>query len=609
MSMASLRQSLSQLRPAQLFAPYAGPVGRVWSFIRNYYDLFMEGTRKNRWKMVVVILFDAVGAVARGAVIGVVAYFVKIAETGQGLRIAGTGVVLDDSSAVVAALSGCVFGLSALSAYVAYESAVQSRALARDFYVHLSDAVLGMFAAWRPQSTVGSELTRARVVTQITRNALHASLSVENVLKVLQPVLYMVMATCMLFGLDPLLALVVLPILLPLGPLVYRMADQTRASARDFYTDQANKMGQTVSALVTEIDAYGAQPSRAQAYFGLYRRLPALVDYLDGFDKNQLANDRMTLVLACVRALSLTGAIALFGTLAVAGERGWAEAVAFVGALLYLLNSAQSLLSHVSTLSRFYPQVVDFSDIVGRMSCAEGPPRADVAQFPIELEIAADSSATLTLDRGSCIAYWSPFELSRITFMDFMAPLVAGAGRGGELLCRATFVSAHHRFVAGRVIDNLAGESDPRAVMSRLDGMWPGFGASEAARRLHELLEHDVQGEAWLEVDDATRSLASLLQVVLTTEPVVLLDAPLLRRVSDAERITVLELLRDRLVIVSLDTGGIPGEFAAYVVTVAGAELNGQGDKAWFNKRRPGLRKRGASGGAFATLDEMTIGG
>lgn len=607
MSTMGMRFPFGRWLPAALRTRYATPIGRIWSFCRNYYVLFNDASRQGRLKMVGVVGLDGIGALCRGGVIGVVAYFVSIAETGSALEIPRWDVSLESPTSQVAVLALCVFALSALGAYSVYKSALVSRGLARAFYSKLSDAVLCSFLAWRPEAPSGEELTRQRLIMQITRNALHASLSVETVLKILQPVLYMLTASLMLFLLDPVLSIVVLPIIGLLGPLVYKLADQTRASAHSFYHSQASKMGQTVNGLITEIDASGALDAVRRDYTGTYERVPALVDYLDGFDGNQLANDRMGLVLAGVRAVALTGAIVLFGTLAIGGQRSWAEAVAFVGALLYLLNSAQTFLAYISTLSRFYPQVVDFADVASRTSGAIVGVGGNAVSPTVEIRVEPGPIIELSLARGTCLGFWSPHDVSRITLMNFLEPLVAGSPAGGEMLRGATFLSAHHRFVTGRVIDNLSAGVDLDAAVRRLEAVWEQFGGSVTAASLRKNLETDVADDAWSTAGEAVRALASLLQLLWTSETVVIIDAPLLRRLADTDRQAVLRLLADRIVIVALDGGGLPCECVAYAVSEEGRTLTGCGDLSWFTAVRSRLRKRSSRSGGVA-LDEVTLG-
>jgi hypothetical protein len=554
---------------------------RILSFLSGYLQIAKEGILPYPYRFVAVVAMDGTSAVVRGGVIAFLAFFVGVMESSKGRTLPILNITLENNFDSVLIASLVMLLMLLFSAWATFFSAIETRAIGRRFHTELVARVLDNYHLSRAAGRSGEVYNAQAVIEHVTRNALQSGIALEVMIRLIQPLCYAVVALGMLIYFDVLLTMIILPVMTLVVPLVYRISARIQSDAREFYSNEAREMGITIANMVTAMDAASYAGAPDYPFRSTVERSQPLRRYLDGFDNNQLGNDRMNFVMAMFTGCLIAGVMCAFGYYATAGDRSWGAAVAYIGSLVYFANSARSLLVNVTNLNRFYPQVRDlrtfFDDLafVDRTGAVSAP---NVLRF--SNTAGGNHSGDLVVAAGDVLYLYEPLDLSRTNFTAITDPLRNAIGNG-ESLEVAEFAKPAMKPPSVTLREAIATKSSGTGGLD-IDAIVKTFGLSDEIEGLSDGIDTILDVDQWAQASPVLKALYRVLPLQVSDGSVVFLDPGIFLPVEETLRKQLLTLLGNKIVVLAgRNDPAQLAELASKVVVIDNDAIVGIGDVAW----------------------------
>lgn len=571
-----------------------GPhIARVRSFVRNYHAVLRDVLAAQRRRLLRIAIIDFLGAGARGVMIGYIGFFVNVMQSPRPVVVPLVNIEIIHGAWTLAWLVAGVLVLNSFAAWAAYYSALQTRSVGRNAHTYFINEVLRRVQRLRWTSTTFvTRHNRGAIVRQILRNGTQLGIASEFIVRSLQPTAYFAVTLFIVFKLEAALTLILAPLGMLVLPLMYVVTSTITRDSRDFFQGRASEYGQGIAAVVAGLDRSTLPHRHPVLDRERFVVLEFVRGYLDGFDRNQLANDRMALAISTLRSGLIAVAIAVFGTFAMQESRSWGAMLAFVLALYYLVNSVQTLASYLASLTRFYPQLVAFRLFcLDADQCADRLIRGDPAR-DVMLRVSRDplpeSRCEARIRPGDRAYFYATQTAGRLALAQFAAALSAYCADGD-----ADYIGAGYGIPAGTLREAIGDISADTEESERLASMLGRFGIGAEVAAWPEGLDTELTAERWRTLSPAVRAAIRIIPATLSTCATLLVSASVIVSLTPAQRETLWSALVGKRVFMVLEPGDQPEPTIADLVIVAdGNSVIGIGDANWFTAVRDQVAQR-----------------
>jgi ABC-type multidrug transport system fused ATPase/permease subunit len=576
---------------------------RTRNFVLHYWQLFKFarshiGTR--RLLQVVAIGFTA--ASAQGGILFLAATFASAMESGGAkLQEYGLGFLADSTLSALIAFSIPILLLLLYSSLAGYWAAKYARRCGRITQTQLARLLL-RHMPWLDRTNLSDVIPDSgRLKRVLSRDIRQAGRSIDTMLKLIKPTIFIVVALAAMLHLEPLLSAALIAIASITVPLFYLLSRRIQENAIGYYGHQKIEAARALSNLTERLQGANiGQGSRFEEDW--LEKDPAYVTFLDAYDRHKLAPEYMALRASLLRSIFVVCGLIAFGWLAIEGQRSWSILVIYVGALLYFATSLQTFLTILTKLIKYYPQTKSAAAMIERLrsASASAPVCPDLpAKINLTVRSRIDGSEPRrAMESGEVAVLLTKTPLRRLSFQGFLQPLRRASDAPSGVWDTATFVASIQPLPNDTLARAVLGRQDSEPKRAWLETFLAQALESSYGKLLPEKLETELTETLWESLPGRGKAALQLASVCAEARGVLFLDADFATKlpaqfIQDLPRTQEVEYV----FIVSGDVD-LPLEVAHYIVANERL-IVGLGDRSWIEAQRDAIeplvtRKRGA---------------
>lgn len=400
---------------------------RIVRFVGRYRWMVVDSMRGRRRLVLTVVALSMAAAATQGLSVGILGFFAELVSNPDSLPEDVAAFVPREGLAVVFLVAGSLFAALLGNSIFAWGAKRLSRSVGRSYQERVARSVLESFAGCPPGPLVDE---RRELIMTVMRSGRILGKAVEAVLGAVPSIFQTLVAAGIVLATEPVLTLIVAPLLLLLAPFIYRLGGQIRERSREFYDTSFYAMSARVREWVGAVDDFYLPAERpAEGVLAAFDRDAVVARFLDLSDEMQLSGPRTIFVASAFRSFMIVIVVALAGYNVVQGSYSWGSLTVYVAALGFLLNNLQALSQTATKLNKSFPQLDQYMLLLER--AAEGAMGS--APLPKRLELQLVASATrpggsISLEPGSVIYYAPPVRMGRLAAATALAPLADASG-------------------------------------------------------------------------------------------------------------------------------------------------------------------------------------
>jgi len=573
--------------------------------LKTAWHLVMRCFRGRFWKTSLVIALDTISGAARVGAVLLLSVMAGAMQNDGRVNVGPIELSLPTSlfyqGLLAAVLISAMLLVTSLSGYLAVWNA---RGLGRWLNEQaITDISAGLR---RPLSdTLHVPLQDPDVFNRLlTQNAIHYGMMGEALIRFANPLALFVLAWFVILSQSIQLGIGVIVVVLAASPLFFKLFSQTRSVAQDFYAESATAMGGGVNRAVLELNAQagvhtprGGPSDIATAKY--------MSNFLDGLDRNILANERMGLLVGMIGAVVIAGVIVLNSYLLDRELISIPGMIALVGAFIYLFASGRTVSSVMTNLVRFYPQVLSILSFTE----PKGSDADAVSKQGIQPElklIPSEGQDALNLMPGDRVCVVTRHPLSRYTFKPIISPLAKSMGlEPVELSAHAIMASARYRFHADIALEDMLTDHGRLSLTDAL-AVADALGVKDELLSSNgEGLERIMSEALWSEFSGAARTGMRLIPLLADPTPRYLfIELDAIKNLNPAAFEPVFRNLKAGYVFIVSRTDECPPTLADQFAVINGGKITRVGDASICD----GLEFVSDDGESLAQVDVSSTG-
>ncbi|MEZ5873891.1 MAG: hypothetical protein R3D30_03395 [Hyphomicrobiales bacterium] len=444
----------------------------------------------------------------------------------------------------------------------------------------------------------------------VIRDLKQAGICTSKMLRLIQPIIYLVLALSTILYLEPVLSTALIAFSLVMLPIFYLLSRRIQKNASNFFGRQKAEGSHAVSILTARLQGANAgQGSRVRNDW--LDSHPAYEAFLDAYDNHKLAADYMALRASLLRSIFVVSGLAAFGWLAIEGQRSWSVLVIYVGALIFFAAGLQRFLTLLTGLIKFYPQTRRAVAVIDRLNAAEASAPL-VAEPPPNVSLSATrrlegSERRRVVAQGETAALLTKMPLTRLSFQEFLRPLRRGSNAPSAMWDTATFLAAVQSLPHDRVDRAVLGADGLHSNGAWLEGFLEEALGPSYRKLLPEGLETELSEERWESLPLCAKEALTLASVCAEARGVLFLSAAcvtqlphdLLRKLPQTQDIRYLFLVSGQIILPPV---------ADHYVVADETSIVGLGDDSWLQAQEdaiaPIIRRKQKDDSSFDDLDD-----
>ena len=564
---------------------------RTLNFVRHYWELFrFVGPHIGMRRLLQVAAFSMTAVAAQGGILFLAATFANAMDSGGvKLQKLGLGFLAGNTLAALIVFSVPTLLLLLYSSFAGYLAAKYMQECNR-----ITQTQLGRLLLTQMHSLDRANLSYIIPDTSSLKRVLggpaliQAGKSVETILQLIRPTVYLVIGLATIVYLDPLLSVALMMIASIMVPLFYLLSRRIQENAYNFYSRHKLGKGHAVSTLAVRLQSANAgQASRFQEDW--LDKHPAYEDFLNAYDRLRLAPSYMALRASLLRSVFVVCGFISFGWLAIEGQQPWSILVVYIGALLFFATGLQTLLTSLAMLIRYYPQTRTASIIVERLKTARES--ATVApDIPAKINLAArsrigGSERRRAIARGEFAILLTKTPLLRHSFQTFLQPMRRASDAPASLWDTATFLASAQPLPQDTVARAVLGENSCESKRAWLEAFLVQALDSSYQELLPQGLDTELSEKRWDSYPQRVRAALQLASVCAEARGVLFLHAGLAATLP-ADLIRDLPRTQEvHYVFIVSSNLNLPLSAEHYVVADE-RNVIGLGDVSWFEMQR-----------------------
>lgn len=555
-----------------------------------------------------ILLADGLWVATRMGALGAVSAIAYILNGDGSLTIGSFKYIAPDDPwqlglLAAVSLSSVVF----VAALAKYLGAWLSRRLAHRMNERFIDRVVAAFATSPSRSVAVDPIHPDELPRMLTQNGFHYGMFCETLLRMFSPMALFVLAFAVVASLSFWVAGAIVGFVLLASPLYIRAFTRTVKVASSFYSDQAARMGGSVAGLI----------SLLTSQFGIMRPTKDALDlnhnpdmerFLDAFDDNILANERIDLLMGVLGAVFVGILAALSLPMIETGQFSAAGVIALLGSFIFLVSSGRTLMGMGVNLLRFYPQIRYALDLTNTV---QQEPEYDGGPLPDSITVTASQEGSpvpyLILKPGAeeRLALLYPQMLSKFT----LAPVLTALSSGDPQL-RATlakhvrFLSHRYRYAPGRTVSSHLGlgEGDDDRILELAEFL----GARSDYEALPDGFDTPMSEAMYQSLGGEARTSLGLLPLMREQGPrLVLIDAVAIQNLNPLTFAGIFEKMPEAIIVIVLADNNCPDNMAHVFARLKDGTVTSIGGREWMTGQT--LNTTASGGDLSTTIGMATI--
>lgn len=544
-------------------------------FASIYWWVFNIHLRPN-WKWVtLIIILSCISAGAQGGVIGFIAFSLDVMENPNTY---GFDWFLEGNRVIGLIILGTVVGaIAAFGAFANYGATRTARAMGRSFHELCATRTLHNLALLH---TIPDSLSydEPQLIRLVSRNGMLLGRTVQACLNVIEPVLRFAVALGILIYIDVRISLVLIPLVLLMIPGLLRIGTRVKSTSESYFDVSAPEMGRHARNVIVSVnnqDMFQGD-DRTSRFDSSFIDDVRVQKYLDEYDTVNLANARMRLFMNGASSTVLGFALIGSGYLAMTGFVSWPVVMVLLIALWTMQRALVQCGSLFAIMNLFYPFVAQTKAIISMDDATDSKP----VVLPIRLMTDSDNDE-VTIDTGDRIGMISDMPLDRLHLYDLLSPIAEHCNQSvDQLIHNLAFVTDRYRPLDSCVHDALDSIDDHfldrLSVRSLIDTLDSG-------------MDTVLTSELWNEMPIQLKTAICLAPTLCSQQPIVVIDARMLRRLPQAIRESYFSIYSNRILILHSNNTEPMDSLVDMYIAVADKSFIGFGDRTWVESLMPTL--------------------
>jgi len=549
-----------------------------------------------------VASFSLIGVATRFGAIGVVLAYVHALSKGQPadlwiVKIRATSEPADLAlwSAVLLALVSCTAAFTYLGEWLGFCTA---GAYMRRAAGSVLDAFESGGGPQVPRLPVHRESDHIRRLLARDMNMLLRSVLI--VLRSMVPIATFAFSAAVLFAIHAALSAVVI-IFLALYAIPFFMLNKRVVQASRRREEHASGVGTGLRRMLPMLMNRRGASGQARNWADVYHERLPIEENLAALQDILLARNRVALLQDAFFGLVLVASLVIYALVLAGGEQPWALFLGYLVALRFATGSMKSMAGYLTSTNRFLPQVQRYVEFVRgsqRQHIEDTGYEATTAALE-QLELHCDapelegSEQSIVIEPGRVAAVLSRTPLHVGALRRWCRHLRGGAKPGDQLWWHCFYLGDVRRLPEMTVASIIAPNPETaRNERAHVEAVFDQLGVFEEYRAWPDGLDTMLDASTEARLSRRMRYALALMEAVVTRRSVVVLQWSALAALPAAFQKAVVEMLRDRVVLLAADD--VPKNLPepAESAVIVEDRIIGMGGRAWYEAIRPELANR-----------------
>jgi ABC-type multidrug transport system fused ATPase/permease subunit len=548
------------------------------------------------------------GAAVQGSIIAFLAFAVDSIQGERKIGIPFLDNVIGSNLATLVLMIAILFILLFFSTVAAYYAAIKSRYVASAYHKKCSLRSLKLFNRIRFFNPLAFNYTETGIKKVATRSSMLMGKSVENIVRAIQPLLYLIAAVAVISVLNIRLSLILAPFFVFLMPFIYNLSSDIQTNAKRFYGGSIRDNIGRIQKMLSLINKTNVNPECAEKYIEKeYRENEKIKTYYRDHNKLLLGRTKAVFITSIFKSFLLVFVLFVLGYSALNNSLSWGIITAFIVAFLHMSNNLQTLVGNLSILNRFYPMVsnyIDFYNIAGRFS-KSGSKRPK--SFPDEITLAGNSTVggekyQLVIRPGDRVICISNRGLNRLEFPSLVTPLIESSSLPKSHWYNSCFLSSLSGVFSGTILDSIGGDDTGGKNLEQVEQILKDSGLSNEIEALPEGLMTEINDEVWEGLSNEVRLTIKFLPLLFSDCKIIFVDLNLFKKVNYQACLRLFDFFSDRILFFTTEQIKVDRQYAETVIVTGDRGIVGTGDMEWLRSIEPELEQVG-----IKTRDEDTL--
>lgn len=572
-------------------------------FIKAYAWVLRDHIPSNKHKLISILVLSVVGALAQGVSIAFIAFAVNYMENQTLTGIPVLDRILGSQMTLILIFAICLLALVLTGAKAAYAAMVKARALARSYHLKCAKRCLSILSRYTVIDHPGLPQNEGEFRRLLLRDSIHLGNSMEIMLKMLEPFLRSAVAIVILFWINWQLSIITVPLFVVFVPGIYGVTSSIQRDSNRFFEATLVGMFKNVSSIVGAANVQNLQYASGKhiSIEEMYEANPAVQEYFDQYDRIQLANGRVQLTVAGLSSVLIVWVLLAGGYFATVSLLSWGLVLAYLMAVTQVLASIRMIMSFITSLSIFYPAVYRYQNLCESAPRDDSGPSSDriltFSSHPITIksdEVLPGGKGSVELIPGKPRFYLNDYSVNRFTLKDVLEPLAVSASLDCSELARQTcFIGPKAILPPGSIRRTLIGD-DPNG--EREKEIWRYLDLMGLHGEIQELdagLDTMVDPALWQGLSYSLKMALVVMPVLFDIRQIILLDMWVMHWAEEKPKKAMLELLKEKILLLVANGLSIPITLADSVIIVQNGRISGIGSLQWFEKIKPDVKNIG----------------
>lgn len=552
--------------------------------------LITDSLWRYKGETIQIVLAGSLGVFFQAQAIGLAVYYAQTLEKGEAITMLGRSFELR-SSEINLFLCGIAVLLSLLiSTWLIYFFDMRSLKLNRMYEEFCSKRILSLSGinlrfGTNSENGIIDDKHLLRLARSDSRCCGYV---LRLILNGVAPAITFIVATAVLFYINPFLSLLMLVMMGISLSFQYKISIYG-AKNSSLMEKNATQAAYEYQRIIYQQKWVAASLPEHESWLEKVFTSTIVKEYIDAYIGRLRAPRSSQFVSNILFAVAIFTIFLTLGLSILTEGKGWGRLIIYLIALRYVLVNLKQLSKNITSINRFYPQIRRYFQFIQNTETQsiDGEKLLESYTVVVGGNPIDGSLEHYDLSKGSCVGLISPVALNRYT-LAFLTDSLLGKSSDAARTALGSmwFVSSQFGCLPGQPLRELLG-FPPGYKWQELINEMKGTGLEcKLIEKLPHSLEKPVSPDTWNQVDSDLKYSLALLRTCHSDCQWIMLEETGLRSLSDVTRQYFLKRLSDRILVIIYDkdikTVGNYNEDVISLIDETG--VRALGDIDWFKE-------------------------
>jgi len=557
----------------------------IVAYVKTVYPIF----KNFKPSLIKIAVYDFVGAGCLGAIIGIIGFYVNLVDTKEvfELNYLGYKISILNNYFSIVSLGALIFLLICVGAWTTYKASLSTRNIGRNVHKTILHNIIKQLQKRTPSSSIGLENNQEFTINKLKRNVLRNSvqlgIAAETIVRAIRPLSYSLVGFGLIMFIDVNLSVILIFFSILCLPIITNFSKKTSSKTRLFYESRVNEYGRDIVAVLNNLDSSSLLSSNIVQVDDYVLKIPSVTPYLDGYDEFLLANNKMSFIVTIMQSAIFGLILIMLGMQVLDGDKSWGEMMAYMIALLALVNSMKTLMVNYTTLSRLYVSLQDYNVFMKSQIEKEETSLLNELTITADDSRLTDSKNMIILKPGDKTFLKTDMMPTRFDFDKFIKPFENNVIERIKLWNDSEFVLQKYQYLCGTLLDNFVGKFKNKNDKIKIKEIIVDFDLANEINSLENGINTQINEDVWRSFSNNLKAAIRLFSVIFSENKILFIEQSIILECSDEFRKKFLTILEDKIVLfMLLGNRTIESELSSNVIFVSSGKILGIGDLDWY---------------------------